>query len=217
MELIQTKAYQKAFCHYLRYGTAIEYTLRTEQKELRETHSYIWRTQGDDRVRPEHAARNGEIFSWDDPDVAPPGSEFGCRCWAEPYYEINDPPIEPVYPLEELILILAGSGLTRRVIREVLRQVLGARTNAQTAERISNGHAYEKHKGEFPEIKTREQFKRHVEDVMNNPTEVKELERGRTGYWDQESGTVVIENPADPDGGTVFRPPNGKEYFDILR
>lgn len=46
---------------------------------------YIWRTVKDDRVRPEHAAREGQIFSWTDPpDDGHPGEAFGCRCWAEP-------------------------------------------------------------------------------------------------------------------------------------
>jgi hypothetical protein len=28
--------------------------------------------------------------------------------------------------------------------------------------------------------------------------------------------TLVIVNPADPDGGTVYRPPTGELYFDEL-
>ena len=28
---------------------------------------YIWHTVGDDKVRPEHAARDGTIFSWTNP------------------------------------------------------------------------------------------------------------------------------------------------------
>ena len=28
---------------------------------------YIWHTMGDDRVRSEHAARNGQIFDYDNP------------------------------------------------------------------------------------------------------------------------------------------------------
>lgn len=49
---------------------------------------------------------------------------------------------------------------------------------------------------------------------MKNPTEVKSLERGRFGYWDDASGTVVVEDPGATDGGSAFRPPNGKDYFD---
>jgi SPP1 gp7 family putative phage head morphogenesis protein len=46
---------------------------------------YVWRTSGDNRVRPEHAKLNGKIFSWDEPPaVGHPGEDFQCRCVAEP-------------------------------------------------------------------------------------------------------------------------------------
>lgn len=43
---------------------------------------YIWRTVGDDRVREEHADREGKKFSIHDELM--PGEDFNCRCWAEP-------------------------------------------------------------------------------------------------------------------------------------
>lgn len=43
---------------------------------------YIWRTVGDDRVREEHAEREGLKFSIYDSPL--PGEDFNCRCWAEP-------------------------------------------------------------------------------------------------------------------------------------
>lgn len=47
--------------------------------------TYIWRTVGDGKVRPEHAQYNGTTRSWSDsPD---PGEDFNCRCWAEPIQE----------------------------------------------------------------------------------------------------------------------------------
>lgn len=53
---------------------------------------YVWNTVGDERVREEHAARDGQIFSWDDPpgdpsdpaDAGHPGDSINCRCFAEP-------------------------------------------------------------------------------------------------------------------------------------
>lgn len=46
---------------------------------------YIWRTAGDDKVRGEHAARSGKIFSFAaPPDGEQPGEDYNCRCWAEP-------------------------------------------------------------------------------------------------------------------------------------
>ena len=99
----------------------------------------------------------------------------------------------------------------------------GKNLNAElTGKEISNGHAFDKHvikKNEFTDlgIKTREQFARHIENVVNNPTSVKELSGGRSAYWDQSTGTVVIRNPKPGDGGTAFRPTNGRAYFDNFR
>ena len=99
----------------------------------------------------------------------------------------------------------------------------GRNLNAElTGEEIANGHAYEKHviqQSEFNDlgIKTKEQFARHIENVVKNPTSTKELSGGRSAYWDQSTGTVVIRNPKPGDGGTAFRPVNGRAYFDNLR
>lgn len=47
----------------------------------------------------------------------------------------------------------------------------GAHLRGQlTAEQIAGGHAYRKHAGEFPGIKSQSQFKDHIEDVILNPT-----------------------------------------------
>lgn len=55
-------------------------------KRIGITH-YIWRTVGDARVRDEHAAVDGQRFSYDSPPSsvgAHPGEQPNCRCWAEP-------------------------------------------------------------------------------------------------------------------------------------
>ncbi|MCU6368761.1 hypothetical protein [Enterobacter quasiroggenkampii] len=87
---------------------------------------------------------------------------------------------------------------------------------------IAGGHAFEKHvlqQGEFTGlgIRTRARFARHIENDVKNPTSTKELSNGRSAYWDQSTGTVVIRNPKASDGGTAFRPVNGRAYFDNLR
>lgn len=49
---------------------------------------YVWRTSLDERVRDEHADREGKTFSWDDPPSdGHPGEPINCRCWAEPILE----------------------------------------------------------------------------------------------------------------------------------
>lgn len=60
---------------------------------------YVWRTVGDSRVRPEHAALDGTVRDFS--DSPNPGDEINCRCWAEPVTDA----INPVYP--ELFLIPA--------------------------------------------------------------------------------------------------------------
>lgn len=45
---------------------------------------YIWRTVDDDLVRPEHADREGKVFSWENPPKGGnPSESLNCRCWAE--------------------------------------------------------------------------------------------------------------------------------------
>lgn len=46
---------------------------------------YVWRTMRDQRVRDEHAEREGQSFSWDDPpEDGHPGEAVQCRCYSEP-------------------------------------------------------------------------------------------------------------------------------------
>ena len=54
---------------------------------------YKWRSSSDERVRPEHADRDGQIFEWSDPPPdGHPGQPVQCRCWAEPLIDdlLND-------------------------------------------------------------------------------------------------------------------------------
>lgn len=45
---------------------------------------YIWRTVKDSDVRPAHAVREGQTFSWaNPPEGGHPGEDYNCRCWAE--------------------------------------------------------------------------------------------------------------------------------------
>jgi len=99
----------------------------------------------------------------------------------------------------------------------------GKDLNSELAgEEISNGHAFDKHvieQGEFKElgISTKEQFAAHIEKVVRDPTSSKNFSGGRTAYWDESSGAAVIRNPNSADGGTAFRPTNGRAYYDNLR
>ena len=50
---------------------------------------YEWSTAGDDAVRPSHAEKNGNIYSWDDPpsDTGNPGDDVNCRCIGLPVFD----------------------------------------------------------------------------------------------------------------------------------
>lgn len=88
---IDTPAYRQAFIYYLRKGIPLDVSL----KAIRQAHPttyYIWRTSGDNKVRPSHAANNGRIFAWDNPPATGhPGEDFNCRCKAEPYVSKLEP------------------------------------------------------------------------------------------------------------------------------
>lgn len=107
-----SKARRRAFDTYLRFGHKIDPLATTdgEHKEVglgqepvvAKTRFYVWRTVGDDRVRPKHEAREGRIFARNDPpDGGPPGTERNCRCWAESYF--GDPGIaDELQPLRHV-------------------------------------------------------------------------------------------------------------------
>lgn len=60
---------------------------RQRQEDVGVT-SYIWRTSLDERVRPSHRAREGQVYDWDGDNQPPngehPGQAVLCRCGAEP-------------------------------------------------------------------------------------------------------------------------------------
>ncbi len=67
-------------------------TLNGQITEERQTSAgverYTWSTSLDERVRDEHAALEGQEFSWDEPPaVGHPGEDVLCRCVAIPVVE----------------------------------------------------------------------------------------------------------------------------------
>lgn len=94
--------------------------------------------------------------------------------------------------------------------------------NAQLAsQEIANGHAFDKHvlqRGEFNslDIRTRAQFQQHVENVINNPTDVRYYSDGRVAYLDSNTRTVVIRNPGKGES-TAFRPDYGIGWDNYIK
>jgi SPP1 gp7 family putative phage head morphogenesis protein len=102
-------------------------------------------------------------------------------------------------------------------IRAAEPKNLGGKTDKEIrdiAEKIAKGHAWEKHKNEYPEIKTKEDLQKFVEEIMKKADDIKEGERDRTAYWHNDSGSIVIHDPNHVDQGTIFKPDTGKDYFD---
>ena len=88
--------------------------------------------------------------------------------------------------------------------------------NQLAGQEIAGGHAFAKHAGEFG-FTNPAQMATHVEGVMTNPSAMRSLSGGRTAFWDNGTGSVVIRNPSAVDGGTTFIPKNGINYFNGLR
>lgn len=52
--------------------------------------SYVWETSKDERVRDNHASKEGVEFRWDEPpkDTGHPGEDYQCRCTARPVLDL---------------------------------------------------------------------------------------------------------------------------------
>lgn len=85
---------------------------------------YVWRTARDERVRPEHASREGETFSWDDPPVeddydGAPGQPINCRCVPEPVFDDlpdDEPEEDEEVRTDALLARLDASGALARYL-----------------------------------------------------------------------------------------------------
>ena len=88
--------------------------------------------------------------------------------------------------------------------------------NQLVSREIAGGHAFEKHAAEFG-FKSQSEMAAHIENVMAKPTAVRNLSRGRTAYWDDATQSIVIRNPSAADGGTAFKPIEGRAYFETLK
>lgn len=82
---------------------------------------FIWHASSD--ACPICAPLDGLIFSWED-GTAPGETHPNCQCWSEPLPDDgpNDPPIEPVYPLETLLAILIGARTAWKIAQEIIRK-----------------------------------------------------------------------------------------------
>ena len=91
---------------------------------------------------------------------------------------------------------------------------------AQSARLIAGGHAWAKHASKFQAIgiTDRRAFRALIQRIMRNSrgANFRTLSNGRSAWWDDATGTVVIRNPRATDHGTAFRPEAGRAYFEGL-
>ncbi|RMG20153.1 MAG: hypothetical protein D6732_29020 [Methanobacteriota archaeon] len=159
-----------------------------------------------------------EIFPGRGPEIPPlPGTSLQ---ESEPIIPCGGENQAPVFELPPFS-VPVGPGVEDAVTAEPIGpgiELPNVFLAQKIARKIAQGHAYDKHvvkQGEFPEVRSRAEFERLIADVISNPEASKSLSRGRRAYW--KGNVVVITNPADPDGGTAFRPVAGKAYYDNLR
>ncbi|MDI1478691.1 RHS repeat-associated core domain-containing protein [Polyangium sp. y55x31] len=86
------------------------------------------------------------------------------------------------------------------------------------AANIGSGHGFDKHvvaRGEFALISSRAEYAAGAERVMtSSETLVRDLARGRTAFFHEPSGTIVITKAGHE--GTMFRPKDALRYFQDL-
>jgi hypothetical protein len=156
---------------------------------------------------------------WRDTPPTPPGGQP-----PPPPMGHNGPPgpLEPEparRPSQDSPSALAGSGSSGGDQDEAER-----RRSWDAAVQISMGHAYKEHvevRREFPRITNRRQYAEFIHRIMmkvRNTKDYKNLpDSGRRGYWDEETRTLVIEDSLHPDGGSAYKPTEGRKAFEDLR
>lgn len=99
----------------IRYTRHLKQGLDGARQQAAGIVKYIWRSVGDDRVRPSHALNDGKIFTWGDGED--PGEAFGCRCSAEPILEDAGQPIIQANPLGWAAAIAAAIARRAAILR----------------------------------------------------------------------------------------------------
>ena len=85
---------------------------------------------------------------------------------------------------------------------------------------IGLGHAFEKHAAnvsESGELITQSSFESLILETLLSPSKVRQLENGRTAFWNADEHFLVVVNPVDPDMGTAYWPIGGINGYKVLR
>ena len=91
------------------------------------------------------------------------------------------------------------------------RSPLTPRIEEIYAEEISEGHGFDEHGYQFG---TRSEYKDKILRVLRSSRSlIRSLDEDRFAFYDEDSNTLVIVNPNDPDGGTMYKPDKGIAAF----
>ncbi|WP_051963068.1 minor capsid protein [Deinococcus misasensis] len=100
------------------------YANEQRQKDLGITR-YVWRTQRDGDVRPDHKKREGKVYEWGNTDKDP-GGDIQCRCHAIPYLEgYRDPGNPSLENLQDYKKRIEGYGYKVGIKEKPLMQLYG--------------------------------------------------------------------------------------------
>jgi len=144
---------------------------------------YIWRTVGDERVRPSHALNDGKIFTWGDGED--PGEAFGCRCSGEPILEDAGQPIIQANPLGWTAAIAAAIARRAAILRRA-----GTRRAERAAEDAAKPKPTPAKPAEAPRSPTKPK-----PDISKRPNNVPK-------YWEKK--------PSDKGEGTKYVDPKNR-------
>jgi len=136
--------------------------------------------------------------------------------------------ISQINPSETYLEPVGGS-TSPRALRSFNQRLktLKAEAAGSTSQITYNNHSFAKHEfvrgfvqtpahTRFTNITTREQYAGRIYDTIVNGTHSRVLERGRTGYYNARTNTIVVVNPRSRDGGTSYPAFNGlQDYYKL--
>lgn len=118
--------------------------------------------------------------------------------------------LEPNNP--NLTYVTAGGPPSWDAVNAYQHELEAAR--ARASDKIASGHAFESHASEFG-VSSRADFAAIIRRTISSPySQVRDLPRGRTMYYDATSNIVVFVDPSARDGGSIFKPAAGQRYID---
>ncbi|PRA85902.1 hypothetical protein CQ054_10540, partial [Ochrobactrum sp. MYb29] len=118
-------------------------------------------------------------------------------------------------------LVKLSSNAPKRGAGGTANAASGAKLNKELLLDEVVDHSFYKHvlqQGEFKGlgIRTKTQFREHVNNVIENPSSIRYYSNGRSVYLQESTGTVVVRNPTGSGQSTAFQPKDWNTYVSGL-